>query len=266
MVLLHDGGPDDLAPATALASALEDRLVAHLAFPLRVVAASPVAGPGLEEVFSSAAPVCLAVPLDPVWTSEGARSWRTAVDAAGYPQVEFIAGWQKDEGFLRAVASQARAALGDERLDATAVLFVARGLPPGGGEYHDLAQRLAARLIGLMAPGDWRLAFLGSLPAAGAVLSREAYAADPLPGQPLPAEVADLLAWEWPTLLVAPIGYVLERVETQSLDARLRPPVEAAGRSYRRAAAAAADPGLLIALADAVVDHLARRPLPVGDR
>jgi protoheme ferro-lyase len=266
VVLLHDGGPEDLAPATILASALEDRLVAHLAFPLRVVAASPVAGPGLDEVFSAAAPVSLGVPLDPVWTSAGARSWRAAVDAAGYPQVEFVAGWQKDEGLIRAVASRARAALGDERLDAAAVLFVARGLPPSGGEYYDLAQRLAARLVGLMAPGDWRLAFLGSPPAAGTTHPREAPVADAPPGQPLPAEVADLLAWEWPTLLVVPIGHVLERAETQSLDARLRPAVEAAGRIYRRAAAAAADPGLLIALADAVVDHLARRPLPVGGR
>jgi protoheme ferro-lyase len=265
VVLLHDGGSNDLAPAAALASALQDRLVAHLAFPLRVTAASPVAGPTLDQAFSAAAPVSLAVPLDPVWTTEGARSWRAAVDLAGFPEAEFVAGWQNDEGFLRAVAAQARAALGDERLDATAVLFVARGLPPGGGEYHDLSQRLAARLIGLMAPGDWRLTFVGSPPAAGAAHSGEAPAVDPSP-ESVPPEAADLLAWEWPTLLVVPIGHVLERVETQLLDARLRPTVEAAGRSYRRAAAAAADPGLLIALAGAVVDHLARRPLPVGDR
>jgi protoheme ferro-lyase len=207
--------------------------------------------------------VALAVPLEPVWSRRGIDAYRAALAAAGHADVDLVGGWQDDERFLRAVAAQARRALGDGRLDSAAVLFVARGLPEeGGGEYYDLAQRLAARLVGLMAPGDWRLAFwdpgavvgTGS-PGVPAAVPRE---------RPLPVELADLLEWEWPTLLVVPVGQVLERDETRALDDRLRPAVEGAGRIYRRAGVAGADPGFLAALADAVVDHLARRPLPAS--
>jgi protoheme ferro-lyase len=243
-VLLHDGGPADQAPAVALAAALESRLVAHLAFPLGVAAATSRAFATVSDALARAAGVSLAVPLEPVWSRTGVAAYCEALAAAGRPDIEVVGGWQDDERYLHAVVAQAREALGDDRLDATAVLFVARGLPEeGGGEYYDLAQRLAARLVGLMAPGDWRLAFWD-------------------PEVRLPFELRDLLEWEWPTLLVVPIGRVLEVGETFELDARLRPAVEEAGRTYRRAGTAAGNPGFLAALADAVVDHLARRPLP----
>jgi protoheme ferro-lyase len=201
------------------------------------------------------------VPLEPVWSRRGIDAYRAALAAAGHADVELVGGWQDDERFLRAVAAQARRALGDGRLDSAAVLFVARGLPEeGGGEYYDLAQRLAARLVGIMAPGDWRLAFWDPGPAAATGTGDGP--ADVPRGRLLPVEVADLLEWEWPTLLVVPIGQVLERDETRALDDRLRPAVEGAGRTYRRAGVAGADPGFLAALADAVVNHLARRPLP----
>jgi protoheme ferro-lyase len=242
---------------------LQDRLISHLAFPLGVVAASPQAPPTISAALAGEPSVSLAVPLEPVWSRRGIDAYRSALAAAGHADVDVVGGWQDDERFLRAVAAQARLALGDGRLDAAAVLFVARSLPEeGGGEYYDLAQRLAARLVGIMAPGDWRLAFwdpglvIGAAdPESSAGVPRE---------RPLPVELADLLEWEWPTLLVVPIGQVLERDETRALDERLRPAVEGASRTYRRAAAAGTDPGFLAALADAVVDHLARRPLPSG--
>lgn len=255
VVLLHDGITADLPAASSLAAGLEKRLIAHLAFPLTVTAVSLAAGPTLTAALAGSGNVALAVPLEPLWSRPTIQRYRDALAAAGHPAVEVVGGWQDDERLRRAVADRARAELGGGRFDDTAVLFLADPLPKrGGSEYHDLAQRAAARLVGVMAPGDWRLAFWRAAvpdPQSGAE-----------PAATPPPELGALLEWEWPTVLAVSLARILPRETDAGLDACLAPVVEQAGRVYRRAPAIAAHPGVLAALADAVVDHLARRPLP----
>lgn len=259
VVLLHDGSSADLTAAASLAAGLEQRLIAHLAFPLTVTAVSPAAGPTLTAALAGSGNVPLAVPLEPLWSRPTIQRYRDALAAAGHPDVEVVGGWQDDERLRRAVVERARMVLDGSRFDDTAVLFLAEPLPEkGGSEYHDLAQRAAAQLVGLMAPGDWRLAFWR--PAVPDPQSGEGPAATP------PPELAALLEWEWPTVLAVSLSRILPRDTDSELDACLAPVVEQAGRVYRRAPAVSAHPGVLAALADAVVDRLARRPLPdTGD-
>lgn len=258
-MLLHDGGPRELVEASVLAVSLEKRLVAHLAFPLGVTAVSLRAGPTLTDALAGAGDVVLAVPLEPLWSEVIIERYRAALAAAGRGAVPVVGGWQDDERFRRAVVERCRGVL-DGRFDETAVLYLAEPLPDvGGPEYHDAAQLAAARLVGMMAPGDWRLAFWEPSDSAGQSGERPA---DPQ----APPGLEALLEWEWPTVLVVGIGRLFPRETDVALDECLGFAVAQAGRAYRRAPAIGTDPTLLALLSDAVVEHLARRPLTGGDR
>ena len=66
----------------------------------------------------------------------------------------------------------------------------------------------------------------------------------------------------WEKLLVVPVGFVADHVETlYDLDIELRAVVEAGGMTYHRSHALNDDPRFIAALADVVIDHLARRPV-----
>lgn len=256
VVLLHRADGEGVSEAAVLAQGLERRLVAHLAFPLTVTAVSIEAGTPLADAFSGAAGVVVTAALEPLWSPRDAERYRAALTAAAVAGTDLALGWQDDERLLRAVVERCRGALGGSRLDDAAVLFLADPLPPiGAQDYHDAAQHVAARLVGMMAPGDWRLSFWASAPLAGGDAAA--------PDAPVtPAELDALLEWEWPTILVVQIGRLFSSEADAAIDERLAYVVGEAGRSYRRAPALGADPALQAALSDAVVDHLARRPLP----
>jgi len=246
IVLAHDGGEETRETVDRLARALEARLIAHLAFGLSVRTASTSGGPSMDGALDGAGDVAVTVPLEPIWSRDMMATYRRLLEDAGRPDVEVVGGWQDDERFHRGLVDRARSALNGGRLDDAAALLVARPLPDeGGGEYHDLAQRLAARLVGMMFPGDWRLVFWDAGEAAGT-----------------PSELDVLLEGGWPNVLAVPIGTAVTGADGPALDAALAPAVAEAGRTYARPAPVADDPGLLAALADAVVDYLARRPLP----
>lgn len=256
-MLLHRAAGEGVTEVLALARALELRLQAHLAFPLAVNVVSLDDAAALAGARGQATDVVVIVALEPLWSSHASGQYRSALTAAGIAQTDMVVDWQDDERLLRAVVDRCRSALDGDRLDDAAVLFVADRLPPtGASQYHDVAQKTAARLVGMMAPADWRLAFWA--PPA----SEPAGDVAPPDDEQVPAELMALLEWEWPSVLVVPLGRLFTSPADDALDERLAPVVREAGRSYRRTPALGADPALQAALADAVVDHLARRPLP----
>ena len=70
-----------------------------------------------------------------------------------------------------------------------------------------------------------------------------------------------LAADGWRKLLVVPVGFVSDNIETQyDLDIELRELAEGLGIEYRRSLAPNDSPHFIEALADVVIEHLAHRP------
>ena len=112
-------------------------------------------------------------------------------------------------------------------------------------------QQTIAQLVPAIVPGDWRFAFQSKGRSGGEWLEPEA---DEM--------VRALAADGWKKLLVVPVGFVSDNVETRyDLDIVLREQVEAAGMEYRRSEAPNDSPAFIEALADVVIDYLARRPV-----
>ena len=66
----------------------------------------------------------------------------------------------------------------------------------------------------------------------------------------------------WKKILVVPVGFVSDNVETlYDLDIVLRGQIEGLGIEYRRSHAPNDSPFFIEALADVVTDYLARRPV-----
>jgi ferrochelatase len=100
-------------------------------------------------------------------------------------------------------------------------------------------------------PGDWRFAFQSKGRSGGEWLEPEA------------DEVVRALAADgWEKLLVVPVGFVSDNVETMyDLDIELRGVVEANGMEYRRSTPPNDSPYFIQAIADVVIDYLARQPV-----
>ena len=258
------GGGSPLPDITARqARALQARLIQELAFPLRVrhgfLYAEPSVADCLKELDGHEV---IAVPLSPFssrLTSDKYRQALTAADdreAGGRDhEIPLLEGWYAGRGFVQSISKRVAAALDGSDVSEWAVLFTAHNVPLEtvleGDPYVEQLQQTIAQLVPAIVPGDWRFAFQSKGRSGGEWLEP---AADDM--------VRALAADGWKKLLVVPVGFVSDNVETRyDLDIVLREQVEAAGMEYRRSEALNDSPAFIEALADVVIDYLARRPV-----
>jgi protoporphyrin/coproporphyrin ferrochelatase len=197
----------------------------------------------------------VALPLSPFSSRLTSGKYRAALDAAGGANVPLLEGWHASEGFVKAVSRRAATALDGCDVNEWVVLFTAHNVPHEtivqGDPYVEQLQETIAQLLPALVPGDWRLAFQSKGRGGGRWLEPEA------------DDVVRTLAEEgWKKVLVVPVGFVSDNVETlYDLDILLRQQIEGLGMKYRRSAAPNDSPAFIEALADVVTGHLARRPV-----
>jgi ferrochelatase len=184
-----------------------------------------------------------------------ADAYRKALDDAGAGNVPLIEGWNADRRFVAAISCRIAEALDGADPNEYAVLFTCHNIPraliEAGDPYVDQIQQTVSQLVGVTMPGDWRLAFQSKGRSGGQWLEPEV---DDI--------VRELCDEGWKKLLVVPVGFVSDHVETlYDLDIVLRDQVEACGMSYLRTQALNDSPRFIEALADIVIEFLAHRPL-----
>ena len=251
------GGASPLPDITARqALALQARLVQELAFPIRVrrgfLYTEPTVADCLAELDGHKV---VALPLSPFSSRLTSDKYREALDAAGREKVPLLEGWYASRGFVRAISRRAAAALDGCDVNEWAVLFTAHNVPletiMEGDPYVEQLQQTISQLVPALVPGDWRFAFQSKGRGGGEWLEPEA------------DDMVRALAEEgWKKVLVVPVGFVSDNVETlYDLDIVLRQQIEGLGMEYRRSAAPNDSPTFIETLADVVIDYLARRPV-----
>ena len=251
------GGASPLPEITARqARALQARLVQQLAFALRVRHGFLFAEPSVTKCLAElTGHEVLALPLSPFGSRQTRDRYRKALDEAGATDVPLLEGWYAGRGFVRALSKRIAEALDGSDASEWAVLFTAHNVPLEnvleGDPYVEQLQQTIAQLVPQVTPGDWRFAFQSKGRGGGEWLEPEA------------DEVVRALAADgWEKLLVVPVGFVSDNVETlYDLDIELRAVVETNGMEYRRSTPPNDSPPFIEALADVVIDHLARRPV-----
>jgi ferrochelatase len=261
------GGASPLPDITLRqARALQASLVRQLAFPVRVrhgfLYTEPTVADCLAELDGDEV---VALPLSPFASRLTTGKYRVAIDAAeGGPaaaggaargrEIPLLEGWYADRGFVRAISRRAAVALDGCDVNEWAVLFTAHNVPletiTGGDPYVEQLQQTIAQLIPALVPGDWRFAFQSKGRGGGEWMEPEV------------DDMVRTLAEEgWKKILVVPVGFVSDNVETlYDLDILLRGQIEALGMEYRRSAPPNDSPQFIEALADLVIDYLAHRP------
>jgi len=251
------GGGSPLPDMTARqALALQARLIQELAFPVRVrrgfLYTEPTVADCLAELDGHEV---VALPLSPFSSRLTSDKYRAALDAAGGEQIPLLEGWYADRGFVKAISRHAAAALDGCDVNEWAVLFTAHNVPletiMEGDPYVEQLQQTIAQLVPALVPGDWRFAFQSKGRGGGEWMEPEV------------DDVVRTLAEEgWKKVLVVPVGFVSDNVETlYDLDILLREQIESLGMEYRRSAPPNDSPQFIEALADLVIDYLARRPV-----
>ena len=251
------GGGSPLPDITARqARALQAKLVQQLAFPVRVRHGFLYTRPSVEDCLAGLdAHDVLALALSPFASRLTSDKYRAALDAVGAGNVPLLEGWYANRGFVQAVSKRIAEALDGCDAREWAVLFTAHNVPVEtvleGDPYAEQLQQTIAQLLPRLEPGDWRFGFQSKGRRGGEWLGPEA------------EDVVRTLAEEgWEKLLVVPVGFVSDNVETlYDLDISLRSVAEASGMQYRRSAPPNDSPFFIEALADLVIDHLARRPV-----
>jgi protoporphyrin/coproporphyrin ferrochelatase len=251
------GGASPLPDITARqALALQARLVQELAFPIRVrhgfLYTEPTVADCLDELNGHEV---VALPLSPFSSRLTSDKYREALDAAGGEKVPLLEGWYADRGFVKAISRRAAVALDGCDVNEWAVLFTAHNVPletiMEGDPYVEQLQQTIAQLVPALVPGDWRFAFQSKGRGGGEWMEPEV------------DDVVRTLAEEgWKKVLVVPVGFVSDNVETlYDLDILLCEQIESLGMEYRRSAPPNDSPQFIEALADLVIDYLARRPV-----
>ena len=251
------GGASPLPDMTARqALALQARLIQELAFPIRVrhgfLYTEPTVAGCLAELDGHEV---VALPLSPFSSRLTSDKYREALDAAGGEKIPLLEGWYASRGFVRAISRRAAAALDGCDVNEWAVLFTAHNVPletiMEGDAYVEQLQQTIAQLVPALVPGDWRFAFQSKGRGGGQWMEPEA------------DDVVRTLAEEgWKKVLVAPVGFISDNVETlYDLDIVLRRQIEGLDMEYRRSVAPNDSPIFIEALADVVIDYLARRPV-----
>jgi ferrochelatase len=251
------GGASPLPDITARqALALQARLVQELPFPIRVrhgfLYTQPTVADCLAELDGHEV---VALPLSPFASRLTTGKYREALDAAAGEKIPLLEGWYADRGFVKAISRRAAAALDGCDVNEWAVLFTAHNVPletiMEGDPYVEQLQQTIAQLVPALVPGDWRFAFQSKGRGGGEWMEPEV------------DDMVRTLAEEgWKKVLVVPVGFVSDNVETlYDLDILLRQQIEGLGMEYRRSAPPNDSPPLIEALADVVIDYLARRPV-----
>lgn len=251
------GGTSPLPEMTARqARALQARLVQELAFPLRVRHGFLYTEPSVADCLSELdGHEVVALPLSPFGSRLTFDKYREALDAANAEYVPILRDWFAGVGFVKAVSRRIAEALDGCDANEWAVLFTAHNIPLEnvleGDPYVDQLQQTIAQLVALTMPGDWRLAFQSKGRGGGQWLEPETEDA-----------VRMLAADGWEKLLVVPVGFVSDNIETRyDLDIELRQFAEGLGMEYRRSQAPNDSPYFIEALGDVVIEHLAHRPV-----
>jgi len=251
------GGASPLPDMTARqALALQARLTQELALPIRVRHGFLYTEPTVAECLAELrGHEVVALPLSPFSSRLTSGKYRAALDAAGAEKAPLLEGWYASRGFVKAISRRAAAALDGCDVNEWAVLFTAHNVPletiMEGDPYVDQLQQTIAQLVPALVPGDWRFAFQSKGRGGGVWLEPEVDDA-----------VRALAEDGWKKVLVVPVGFVSDNVETlYDLDVVLRQQIEGLGMEYRRSSAPNDSPAFIEALADVVIDHLARRPV-----
>jgi len=250
------GGASPLPDITARqALALQARLIQKLAFPIRVRHGFLYTEPTVAECLAElGGHEVVALPLSPFSSRLTSDKYRQALDAAGAETIPLLEGWYADRGFVKAISRRAAAALDGCDVNEWAVLFTAHNVPletiMEGDPYVEQLQQTIAQLVPALVPGDWRFGFQSKGRGGGEWMEPE-----------VDDVVRTFAAEGWKKVLVVPVGFVSDNVETlYDLDIVLRQQIEGLGMEYRRSAAPNDSPQFIEALADVVIDYLARRP------
>jgi ferrochelatase len=257
------GGASPLPGITARqAAALQTHLGRELPFPVRVrhgfLYTQPTVADCLAELTGHE---IVALPLSPFASRLTSGRYRAAIDAAEADsgrarEIPLLEGWYADTDFVQAITRNASRALDCCDNSEWAVLFTAHNVPAEtiweGDPYVEQLQQTIAQLIPGLIPGDWKFGFQSTGRGGGEWMEPEV------------ADVVRELADEgWKKVLVVPVGFVSDNVETlYDLDILLREQIEGLGMEYRRAEPPNDSPQFIKALADVVVQHLATRPGP----
>ncbi len=258
------GGASPLPAITVRqAAALQAKLVQELAFPIRVRPGYLYGEPGVSDcVRALDAHEVLALPMSPFASRLTSGKYRAQLAAAEDPatggrgrEIPLLEGWYASRGFVQALSRRVAAALDGCDVTEWAVLFTAHAVPvetiAEGDPYVDQLQQTISQLVPQIVPGDWRFGFQSKGRGGGEWTGPEADAA-----------VRVLAEEGWKKILVVPVGFVSDNVETlYDLDIVLREQMECLGIEYRRAHAPNDSPQFIQALADVVTDYLAHRPV-----
>lgn len=257
------GGSSPLPAITVRqARALEARLVEELASPVRVRHGFLYTDPGVVEcVRALDAQAVLALPMSPFSSRLTSGRYKAQIAAAEDPttggagrDIPLLEDWYSSRGFVSALSRRVAEALDGCDVNEWAVLFTAHSVPvetiAEGDPYVDQLQQTISQLIPKIVPGDWRFGFQSKGRGGGEWMEPEADDA-----------VRALAEEGWKKILVVPVGFVSDNVETlYDLDIVLRGQIEDLGIEYRRSHAPNDSPLFIQALADVVIDHLAKRP------
>ncbi len=235
------GGASPLPAITARqARALQARLTQELASPVRVRPGYLYTDPGVAEcVRALDAAEVVALPMSPFSSRLTSGKYRAQLTAAEDPgsggagrDIPLLEGWYASQGFVRALTRRIGEAMDGSDVGEWAVLFTAHSVPvetiTEGDPYVDQLQQTIFQLVPLVQPGDWRFGFQSKGRGGGEWTEPEADDA-----------VRALAEEGWKKILVVPLGFVSDNVETlYDLDIVLRAQMEDLGIEYRRTHAA----------------------------
>lgn len=236
------------------AVALQDALSARLDGAVRVrpgfLYCSPTVADCLAELDG---PATVVLPLSPFSSRLTTGAYRAALASAGRAELPLLDGWHVDPRYVAALGRRIGESLAGADAQEPAVLFTAHNVPRGtiaaGDPYVDQLHETIAQLLPVLMPGDWRLAFQSKGRRGGEWLEPEAADA-----------VRELAAAGWKDLLVVPLGFVADHVETlYDLDVELRQVVEGCGLRFLRSLGLNDWPPFIEALAGIVADALVLR-------
>jgi protoporphyrin/coproporphyrin ferrochelatase len=254
---LQIGGGSPLPEITRRqAVALQANMLAQLGVGVRVrpglLYSEPTVADSLKGLDLQSA---VALPMSPYSSRLTTDAYRKALDAAGGVEVPLVDGWFADRRFVAAVSARIAEALDCADINEYALVFTAHSVPMDivmeGDPYADQIQQTVAQLVAVTAPGDWRLGFQSKGRRGGDWLGPE-----------VDDVVRELAEAGWKKLLVVPVGFVSDHVETlYDLDIVLRAVVEGLGLRYQRTQALNDSPRFIEAMADIVIAYLAGRPI-----